>query len=177
MTESLAQGRFLRLVRDADGWEWVERSNASAVVAIIAVTDDDHLIAVEQLRRPVGRRVLELPAGLAGDAAAYDGEPPIEAAKRELFEETGYAATQWTWLAEAPSSAGLTSETVHLFLARGLVAEGPGGGDEHEAIVHHRIPLDGAWAWLDAQRAAGLLVDHRLMLGVAWVAGPPDLRR
>ncbi len=177
MSDTLFQGRFLRLVRDADGWEWAERSNASAVVAIIAVTDDDHLIAVEQLRRPVGRRVLELPAGLAGDAAAYDGEPPIEAAKRELFEETGYAATQWTWLAEAPSSAGLTSETVHLFLARGLVAEGPGGGDEHEAIVHHRIPLDGAWAWLDAQRAAGLLVDHRLMLGVALVAGRPDLSR
>jgi ADP-ribose pyrophosphatase len=111
---------------------------------------------------------------LAGDAAAYEGEPPLEAAQRELLEETGYVAARWTWLAEAPSSAGLTSETVHLFLARGLVAEGPGGGDANEAIVHHRIPLRDAWAWLDARRAEGVMVDHRLMLGICWVAGPPS---
>ena len=55
------------LVIERDGWEFVERKNGKEAVAVIALTDDDELILVEQYRRPVDARVIDLPAGLVGD--------------------------------------------------------------------------------------------------------------
>ena len=113
----VAEGKFLRLVV-ADHWEWVERVNASGGAVIVAVTPDRHLVLVEQYRIPIGARLLELPAGLAGDTPDAAGEATIEAARRELLEETGYEASDWQMLIEGYSSAGLTNESYHLFLAR-----------------------------------------------------------
>ena len=71
------------------GWEFVARSIGTGVVGVIAITDNDELVLVEQFRIPVSSRVLELPAGLVGDLA----EETIEAAAlRELLEETGVRA-------------------------------------------------------------------------------------
>jgi 8-oxo-dGTP pyrophosphatase MutT (NUDIX family) len=87
----MAEGKFLRLVAQS-GWEWVERVNASGAAVIAAVTDDDKLILVEQYRIPMHSRVVDLPAGLVGDDPGTDGEAMIDAARRELFEETGLDA-------------------------------------------------------------------------------------
>lgn len=163
-TEVLGTGRFLRLVR-RQGWESAERIVGTAVVGIIAVTDAGELVMVEQYRPPVGARCVELPAGLVGD---LDSDEDLEvAARRELEEETGYQARDWRHLYEGASSAGLTPETVHLFLATGLVRVGDGGGDDSEDITVHVIPLEDIERWLSARQRAGCRVDIKLFGALA----------
>lgn len=161
----LAEGRFARLVAK-DGWEWVERVNASGAVVIVATTHDNQLVLVEQYRIPLARRVIELPAGLVGDRANDPLEALAGAARRELLEETGYQANQLEYLAEGPSSAGLASEVYALFLARQARRVGPGGGDCSEDIRVHVIPLAEADAWLEAKRRAGVMVDPKVYAGL-----------
>ena len=91
---------------DRDGWEYVSRSRGRNVVGIVAVTADDELVLVEQFRPPVNNRVLELPAGLVADEDAE--EDPLNAARRELLEETGYVSDSWFHFATGLSSSGLS---------------------------------------------------------------------
>lgn len=168
---TLHEGRYLRLIDD-NGWEFVERTGVNGVVAIVAITDDDRIILVEQYRKPVGNRVLEIPAGLSGDIAGAENEDLIIAAARELMEETGYEATDWTVLGEAPVSAGLTNETVMFFRARGLTKTGPGGGDASEDIEVVEVPLAELRDFLEAKRASGVLVEAKIGGGI-WMAGVP----
>ena len=74
---------------------------------IAAVTDDERLSLVEQYRIPMQCRVLDLPAGLVGDDPGTAGEAMIDAARRELFEETGYEGTDWHFAVSGPASPGL----------------------------------------------------------------------
>lgn len=164
----LAEGRFARLVAQ-DGWEWVERVNTSGAAVIVAVTREGELLLVEQYRIPMGARVIELPAGLAGDLAGSEHEQVVEAAHRELLEETGYKAETIETLTEGPSSAGLSNETYTLLLARNVERVGPGGGDEGEDIEVHRVPLSAAAAWLESRRRAGVHVDPRVYAGLYFV--------
>lgn len=159
MREVLAEGRFLRLVRE-QGWEHAERTNAHGVVLIVAVTDAGQMLLCEQFRRPVNAYVIELPAGLAGDDVA--GEPLALAAGRELVEETGYEATTVTYLTAGPSSAGMSNETATMFLARGLRKVTDGGGVEGESIVTHLVDLADVPAFLDAQMRDGKQVDTKV---------------
>jgi ADP-ribose pyrophosphatase len=161
----LAEGRFLRFV-DEGGWEYVVRPNASGVVVIVAITPEGRLILVEQHRPAVHARVVELPAGLAGDSAAPDGEAMETAAHRELIEETGYAADEMVRLAEGPVAVGVASEVVTFFHARGLRRVGPGGGDATESITVHEIPLADLRAWLAQKQQQGALVDPKLFAGL-----------
>jgi ADP-ribose pyrophosphatase len=85
-------------------------------VAILALDDDGRVVLINQYRPAVGARLDELPAGLLDVA----GEPALDAAKRELAEETGLAAAQWHVLADLLSSPGMTDEAVRVYLARGL---------------------------------------------------------
>ena len=124
---TIAEGRFTRYVT-MDGWEYVERKNVSGIVGIVAVTDDKKWILVEQFRKPVGGRVIELPAGLAGDAPGQEDEPLQEAAQRELVEETGYEAGGFEFLTEGPISAGITDEILTFYLATELKKVSDGGG-------------------------------------------------
>ena len=167
-TEILATGRFLRLVRRGH-WEYVERVNTTGAVVIVAVTADNRLLLVEQFRLPLGCPVIELPAGLAGDSPQSRGEDLCEAARRELLEETGYAARDMLYLTDGPSSAGLSTEEYTLLRAVGLARVGRGGGDESEAIVVYEVPLADVPAWLDAQRQAGKKVDPRIYAGLYFV--------
>lgn len=167
--EILAEGRHLRLVR-AGSYEYCERKGITGIVAIVAVTAEDEIVLVEQERPPVGGRVLEIPAGLAGDG----GPETLEtAARRELLEETGYEAALWERLGEAPPSPGMTSEVLTFFRATGLSRAGAGGGDADEDIVVHLVPLAEIDLWLEAQRAAGLQVDLKLYAGL-WFARSDD---
>jgi len=168
-TETLYEGRFLRMAKRGR-WEFVQRTKASAVVGIVATTANDELLLVEQLRVPLNARVIELPAGLVGDEAGHEAEDLIDAAKRELEEETGHTGGAWTLLSRGPSSAGLTDEVITLVGARGVVKTGEGGGVAGEDITVHAVPLSQVAAWLMEREGQGMLVDGKVWAGV-WFAG------
>ncbi len=157
----LGRGRFLELV-DEQGWEYVRRHASSGVVVIVATTDQQELVLVEQPRIPVRRRTIELPAGLVGDLPDSVAESLETAAIRELEEETGFVATAWRLLAEGPSSVGISTEVVTFFRATGLARVGPGGGDDTEDITVHVVPVAGVSAFLAEKAAAGALVDPKV---------------
>ena len=158
--EILGEGRHLRLVKKGR-WEFVERIGVDGIVAILAITDDDELVCVEQERPAVGARVVDLPAGLA-----EEGEELEAAARRELEEEAGYKAARWERIANSPPSPGLSAEVVTFFHAHGLLRTGPGGGDESEEITVHLVPRTGWKTWLSRTRARGVLVDVKLFAGL-----------
>lgn len=160
--ETLGQGKFLRLVRDGC-WEYVTRTTARAGVGVVAVTPEGQVVLVRQHRVPVGGDVVELPAGLVGDTDGARDEPALEAARRELLEETGYVSDDWTELGVGYSSPGQSDEAVVLCLARGVRRVGPGGGVDGEAITTLLAPLDGLVEWLAERRLA---YDIKLLAGV-----------
>lgn len=163
----LYQGKFLRLVRRGT-WEFVQRTNDGGVVAIIATTDDGKLLLVEQWRAPVGKRCIELPAGLVGDEDA--SEDAAASAARELEEETGYRAGTMKRLVEGVSSAGLAGETVVLFRATGLIRTGDGGGTAGEKIRVHAVALDDVPRFLEVRAAEGCCIDLKVWSAL-WFVG------
>ena len=168
MRTVLCSARFLTLVREGH-WEYAERLNATGAAIIVAVTPEDKLLLVEQYRIPVHARTIELPAGIMGDEPGQGDEAHADAARRELLEETGYAAERLEVLTAGPSSSGLASEVVTLFLASGLRREHAGGGVGHEDITVHEVALDEVHAWLEARGRSGLLVDPKVYAGLYWL--------
>ncbi|WP_315765207.1 NUDIX hydrolase [Sphingomonas sp. Y38-1Y] len=152
-------GKFIE-AKKRGRWEYVSRTGGIHAAVILAV-EDGHVLLVEQYRVPMGRNCIELPAGLVGDETA--GEDPIEAARRELIEETGWHAEQVEPLGEFWSSPGMASEGFTLMRARGLTRVGEGGGVDGEAITVHRVPLDTLETFLAERRAAGCGVDVRIL--------------
>lgn len=161
------RGRYLSLL-ERDGWEFATRSNASGVVVIIPVTESGEVVLVEQYRKPVAASVIELPAGLVGDLADPD-EPILAAARRELVEETGYAAGKLEILMACPSSAGMSDEIITFVLATELERIGPGGGDSSEEIEVIAVPLVQVDAWLARQQAAGKPMDPKIFAALYWL--------
>lgn len=107
-------------------------------VAIVALDHEGRIAMIEQYRHPIGRRLWELPAGLLDEI----DEPPVEAAKRELAEETGLAAARWSVLVDVMASPGFTDECVRIFLAEDLhEVERPEARDEEADIVLTFVPL------------------------------------
>ena len=159
--KELHAGRHLRMV-SRNGWEFVERPGVRGVVIVVGVTPRGELLLVEQRREPVGAAVLELPAGLAGDAESPPGEPLEEAARRELVEETGFEAAHIEEVAEGPSTPGLSSERATLFLATGLRRVGAGGGVESEQITVFEVPLGEVEAFLRQQAGRGRAIDLKV---------------
>jgi len=151
----LSGGKFINIMQTGR-WEYAQRTNAKAVVVIVAVTADNELVFIEQFREPIGKRCVELPAGLVGDAADEADEDLAEAVRRELMEETGFAAERVTFLAASSSSAGLTDEVAHVYLAAGLRQVDIGGGVDGELIQVHLVRRDDVDDWLAARRDEGL---------------------
>jgi ADP-ribose pyrophosphatase len=85
-------------------------------VVVLAIDDEDRVVVIHQYRHPVQMRLVELPAGKLDQA----GEYPLVAAQRELHEEVGLHAREWTHLMTTYASPGITAETHALYLARGL---------------------------------------------------------
>ena len=156
VTETLCEGRFLAL-RKRGRWEFVERVNAHGAVVIIAVTDGDEIVLVEQHREPLGRHCIENPAGLVGDQPGE--EDVLTAARRELIEETGFEAEAVELVLVGPSSPGMSAELLSFVRATGLRRVHAGGGDGNENITVHVVPLAQAGAFLAARLAEGLHVD------------------
>jgi 8-oxo-dGTP pyrophosphatase MutT (NUDIX family) len=157
------EGKIVALVIDrfrfADGAE-VEREiirhkGAAAVIA----HDDTHVYLVRQPREAIGDPdFLEIPAGRLDQ----EGESPLEAARRELAEEIGKAATRWERITSYASSAGMSDEVVHVFHATGL-SDRSAESDEHERIEIVRWPLD------DIDGALAATCDSKTIIGLQWL--------
>ena len=163
--EVVADAKHIQLVRQGK-WEYARRKGVSGIVAIVAVTDEGKLVLVEQDRPPVGKRVIELPAGLAGDEKGHEQEDLADAARRELLEETGYSARQMKRVAGGAASAGMTDEVITLFVATGLKKTGDAKGDGSEDITVHEVAVGDVTAWLDARTREGKLVDLKVYAGL-----------
>lgn len=161
----VAKGRWLTFIDDA-GWEYVTRPGVTGIVVIVAVTAEQRLVLVEQYRPAVQQRVIELPAGLVGDLDGQRGESLVDAATRELEEETGYRAEKMALLFEGPIAVGVSDETVSFFQAGALARVGAGGGDDTEEITVHEVPLADVNGFLTARQRAGLGIDPKIFAGL-----------
>jgi ADP-ribose pyrophosphatase len=140
-------------------------------VAIVPLHDDASVVMIDQYRHAVGRRLRELPAGLLDTP----GEDPVATARRELVEEVGCTAQDWSVLVDVVSSPGFSDEAVRVFLARGLTEIGrPAGGDDEEADLSVvRVPLADAVRQVlageivNASTVAGLLAAQAVLAGTA----------
>lgn len=158
------QGRFIT-AKKRGKWEYVGRARgirAAVILAIDEAADGRHVLLVDQYRVPLGRRCIELPAGLVGDQD--EGEEAALAAARELEEETGYHPDHLEPLGEFYSSPGMVSESFTLFRAHGLTRTGQGGGVEGEDIHVHRVPLTALRAQVATWRSEGYAMDVKLLL-------------
>jgi ADP-ribose pyrophosphatase len=146
-------------------------------VAIAALDADDRLMMIHQYRHAVGRRLWELPAGLLD----VKGEDPLATAQRELAEETGLAAAEWSVLVDVTPSPGFTDEAVRVYLARGLTEVGrPEHADDEEADLAARwvslpvaVRMVLAGTIVNATTVAGVLAAHTLS-GAPTAGRPAD---
>lgn len=159
------QGSFMSAVeityRDARGvvrtWEALERVGISGIVVMIAVTPDNNVVLIKQFRPPMGRDVIELPAGLV-----EQGESMENAAKRELIEETGWSAGKIEFLAEGPISTGASTEALRAYICTDLEQVGKNGGDDSEIIEVIEIPIHKTQEFLRTAQLHGTLVDLKV---------------
>jgi ADP-ribose pyrophosphatase len=162
-TKPIFQGQILSLQVDevtlpngnTSKREIVKHPGAVAVIAVV----DGKLLVVEQYRKPLERMQVEIPAG------KLDGnEPPEEAAKRELQEETGYTCESVKLLHSMATSPGFADEIIHVFVAEGLEA-GAANPDEDEFLNADALSLEEAAAAV----AEGRICDAKTLLAVyAW---------
>lgn len=161
---TLLQGGFLEVRRDdvqlPDGSratrEFIQHSGA---VAVIPLLPNDQVVLVRQHRYPVGKVLLEWPAGKR-DAL----ETTLACAQRELQEETGYRASEWAYGGEIHNAAAYSSESIWLWFARGLVA-GPAKPDAGEFVDTVVMGL----SELEAMDLRGELLDVKTLIGLHWL--------
>jgi ADP-ribose pyrophosphatase len=154
--------------------EIVEHPGAVAVAALDA---DDRLMMIHQYRHALRRRLWELPAGLLD----VRGEDPLITAQRELTEETGLTATEWSTLVDLAPSPGFTEEAVRVYLARGLTEVGRPTveGDEEADLTTRWVSLPVAVRMVlsgtivNSTTVAGVLAAHALAIAPT-AARPPD---
>lgn len=140
--------------------------DSPGAVAVVAVTDDDCIVLVDQYRATVDAYVTEIPAGMRD----VDGEEPLLTASRELMEEAGYEAATWTPLGSILSTPGVCNSYVEIFLATGLTeGEAAPHGPEEDAMTVRKVPFDEAVRLAlhgditDSKSVAGILRAARLL--------------
>ena len=136
--------------------EYIRHSGAVAVVALL---DDGRVVLVRQHRYPVGKVLLELPAGKLDS-----GEETLACAKRELREETGYTASEWAYGGEIHNAAAYSSESIWIWFARGLLA-GPVQLDAGEFVETVSLQVDALQALADGDG----LPDVKTQIGLQWL--------
>ena len=125
---------------------------------ILPVFDDGSVLLERQFRYPAGAHFYELPAG-----KLEPDEPPLETARRELQEETGYVAAEWRELGRVHPCVGYSNETIDFFLARKLEFKGA-QLDEGEFLETLRLPLAEGLDWI----RRGRISDTKTILGLFW---------
>lgn len=128
-------------------------------VTVVPLLDDGRLVMERQYRYPVGRVMLEFPAGKLDH-----GEPPLDCAVRELAEETGYRAREWAAACTLHNAIGYSTEVIHIVFARGLTA-GVQALD-HGELIDLALMTE---AELDAAAARGELTDAKTLIGLMWL--------
>lgn len=131
-----------------------------ASVAIVATPTAGEVILVRQYRHPAGTSLWEIPAG-----ASEPGENPVDGARRELREETGYTAGRLRKIGSVWTTPGFCSEIMHFFHAEELV-EGLPEADEDERIEVGRFAQQTAW-----RLVADGVADAKTALALFWLQG------
>lgn len=132
-------------------------------ICVVPITEKGEVLMVEQFRYPYSEVVLEIPAG------KRDGdEEPLEGGKRELKEETGAVAENYTFLGELYPSPGYCGEIIYMYLATGL-SYGDTNPDDDEFLDIKKIPLETAVEMImngeikDAKTQAAILKAERIL--------------
>lgn len=162
--ERLFRGHFLSAWRDQvrlpDGStthrEYVTHPGA---VVVIAMLDDDRVVMERQYRYPVGRAMMELPAG-----KLERGEDPLRCAQRELLEETGYRAREWAYAGQMHLAIAYSTEVIHICFARGL-SVGERQLDEGEFLEVFTASPEQLFNWV----RSGELTDAKTLSCLPWL--------
>jgi len=157
-------GDFLQVMRDRialpDGVETHrEFIRHPGAVVILPVFDDGSVLLERQFRYPLDRVFIEYPAGKIDP-----GEDPLACAKRELQEETGYTASEWTFVCTIHNAIAYSDEHLDLYLARGLSA-GPARLDDGEFLETFRTTVPDM---LDMVKR-GQVTDVKTVIGTFWL--------
>ncbi len=179
--KTVYEGRYLRIVEKTvttgDGkthpWEAVERTNVhgSGAVVIVALTEDGELLFEKNWRSALESFVIQFPAGLTD----VEGESEEDAARRELLEETGYAATTLIPILSSPLSAALTNTRAMHFFAPNVVYAGRTPSDDLEGIEVVRVPAGRADEFM-LNLPPGVELDLRVP-GILWALRQKGLLR
>jgi ADP-ribose pyrophosphatase len=135
--------------------EYIEHPGAVAIIPVLA---SGELLMERQYRYPLGRELIELPAGKISP-----GEPTLETARRELREETGYTAADWRHLTTFHPVCAYSTERIELWLARGLRHEGR-ALDDGEFLETFPVAVATAVEWV----REGRISDAKTVVGVLW---------
>jgi ADP-ribose pyrophosphatase len=161
--ELVYDGGLLKVHRDVvklpDGSQGArEYIRHPGAVAVLPLFDDGQILLERQFRYPHAREFIELPAGKLDP-----GEPHLETAKRELLEETGYAAERWKRLAVIHTAIAYTDEAIELFLAEKLshTARKLDDGEFLETLV---VPFGEAMQMI----RDGRITDAKTVTGLLW---------
>jgi ADP-ribose pyrophosphatase len=162
-TERKFEGRMISLdietVRLPNGKEATrEVVRHPGAVAILAITDEQKVLFVRQYRKAIDRVALEIPAGKLEKA-----EDPLQAARRELLEETGYTAQNIQHLHTFYTSPGFADEVMHVFVATGLT-KGEASPDEDEFLEVIEADSGQVQNWL----RDGTIIDAKTIAPLYW---------
>jgi ADP-ribose pyrophosphatase len=137
----------------------IHHTGSVVVLAVDDSTSTPRILLERQYRHAANDYLWELPAGRIDP-----GEKELEAAKRELLEETGYTATHWRRILKFYASPGFVAETMSVFLATGL-RKGVAQPEDDEVIYLRLVPLSTAVRMV----TAGTIRDAKTISSVLWL--------